>query len=68
LEGRFSRKLNPSFGEWRPGDQKVYISNISSISNDLNWIPKVDINQGIEEMAVWIENNSEILNHYVFGK
>ncbi len=68
LEGRFNRKLNPSFGEWRPGDQKVYVSNISSVSNDLNWIPKVNINQGIEEMAVWIENNSEILNHYVFGK
>ncbi len=67
LEGRFSRKLNPSFGEWRPGDQKVYVSNISKVSTDLNWMPKVNINQGIEIMASWIEDNSEILNHYVFG-
>ncbi len=68
LENRFNTKLSPSFGDWRPGDQKVYVSNISSVSRDLNWIPSCDINHGIEEMAIWIENNSEILKHYVFGE
>jgi CDP-paratose 2-epimerase len=68
LELRFQTKLSPKFGDWRPGDQKVYVSDISSIFRDLNWAPSTDINHGIEEMAAWIESNIEILNHYVFGE
>jgi len=68
LENRFNTKLSPSFGDWRPGDQKVYVSNISRVSQDLNWVPRVNLKSGIEQMALWIENNSEILKHYVFGE
>jgi CDP-paratose 2-epimerase len=68
LEERFEAKLSPKFGDWRPGDQKVYVSDISSISRDLNWEPSTDIKHGIEEMATWIENNKDILKHYVFGE
>ncbi len=68
LSKRFNKEIVPLKGDWRPGDQKVFISDISKVSNDLGWSPKVDINEGINRMAEWIEANSDILNHYVFGK
>lgn len=63
---RFGREINPMFGDWRPGDQKVYVSDISKVKKDLGWSPSVNIEQGIDKMAGWIEANREILIKYVF--
>ena len=34
------------YNEWRPGDQKSYISDISKAQHELNWQPKVTPEQG----------------------
>ncbi len=68
LNKRFSEDLRPATDEWRPGDQKVYVSNISKATAELGWKPKTGIHEGIDRMANWIEENRDILAHYVFGK
>lgn len=68
LEERFGRPINRSHGDWRPGDQKVYVSDISKARQDLGWQPLTPLSEGIDAMARWIENNKEILNYYVFGE
>jgi len=68
LEKRFGRTIVRKTSDWRPGDQKVFVSDISAVKMDLGWEPKVDLQAGISAMAEWIENNRDILNHYVFGK
>jgi CDP-paratose 2-epimerase len=67
LEERFKRKIDRKHSDWRPGDQKVYVSDISKIIADLGWQPTTDLHKGINEMANWIEASKEILNYYVFG-
>lgn len=68
LEERFNRPIDRKTSEWRPGDQKVYVSNIDKVKADLGWEPTTGIATGINAMADWIEANRDILNHYVFGK
>ena len=51
-------KLN--FLDERQGDQKVYISDISKISKQLNWIPNVNYITGIEQLYIWLKNNIEV--------
>jgi CDP-paratose 2-epimerase len=68
LEKRFNRKIGMSHSDWRPGDQKVYVSDIGKAASELGWSPRTDVQTGIDRMADWIENNRDILNHYVFGK
>ena len=63
---RFSTTLVPSKDDWRPGDQKVYISDVNKISKALGWKPKTDIHEGINKMAEWIEENNEIIKFHVF--
>lgn len=46
-----------SFSNWRPGDQKVYISNIGKIEEKLRWRPKVDVRSGILKLVRWVEGN-----------
>jgi CDP-paratose 2-epimerase len=68
LEKRFNRKIGMTHSDWRPGDQKVYVSDIGKAARELGWSPRTDVQTGIDRMADWIENNRDILNHYVFGK
>lgn len=68
LEQRFGRLIDRKTSDWRPGDQKVFVSDISKVKEDLGWEPTTDLHAGINAMAEWIEGNRDILNFYVFGQ
>jgi CDP-paratose 2-epimerase len=65
LEERLGKKIPLKFGDWRPGDQKVYISDIRKAQEKLGWTPKVDLAEGYEQMAQWIKANQAILEAIV---
>jgi len=48
--------LNPQydFEDWRPSDQKVYISDISKSGEDFGWKPKISVEEGIKRLFEWI--------------
>jgi CDP-paratose 2-epimerase len=46
-----------SFADWRPADQKVYISNINKAKILLNWKPKTTPEDGVGRLVNWISNN-----------
>ncbi len=45
------------FGDWRPGDQKIYVSDIRKAGRELGWAPKTDKLEGIKRMKAWIDAN-----------
>ena len=57
LELKLRRKVKFQKFNWRPGDQKIYISDISKISKDLNWKPKIKISDGLDKVINWVESN-----------
>lgn len=65
LEHRLNKKLEVSFSDWRPGDQKVYISDIKKAKRDFGWEPTRGLEVGFEEMFSWIEANKNILEAFV---
>ncbi|MBI4300554.1 MAG: SDR family NAD(P)-dependent oxidoreductase [Chloroflexi bacterium] len=63
LERLSGKKLNLSYDDWRPGDQKVYVSDTSKARRVLGWRPTVPPEEGIERLYRWVEGNREL-----FGK
>jgi len=57
LERRLGAKVPVTFADWRPSDQKVYISDISKAQSELRWSPKVTPEQGVEKLIDWVEAN-----------
>lgn len=57
LIARFLARETPaSYDSWRPGDQKVYISDNSRAVRTLGWTPKVGIGEGLERLAAWLRS------------
>lgn len=50
IEKQTDQQFELSFGDWRPADQKVYISDISKIKSVLGWQPTVSPTEGIARM------------------
>lgn len=57
LESISGKKIKVDRKDWRPGDQKVYISDISKIRDELGWNPKVNVENGITRLYNWAEEN-----------
>jgi CDP-paratose 2-epimerase len=49
-----------SFSEWRPADQKVYISDISKAQKILGWNPRVAPREGVERVVNWVRENRKL--------
>lgn len=45
---------------WRPGDQPVYISNISLAEKKLGWKPMVTTRQGVRKLYDWVTAHKEL--------
>ncbi len=62
LEEETGKKSEISFSDWRPSDQKVYISDISKAERGLGWGPEVNVRDGIKKLIAWVEKNREVLS------
>lgn len=55
------KKSKINFSEWRPSDQKVYISDICKAKKVLGWEVRVNPTEGISKLVQWIKENRGIL-------
>lgn len=60
LEKLFQRKINPKFVSWRPGDQKVFVSDISFVKKEIGWSPKISVEEGVTKLFNWITANKSL--------
>ena len=60
LEKLLGRQIQVKWGDWRPGDQKAYISDIRKASKLLDWRPKINVSTGVRKLVEWVNNNKEL--------
>lgn len=54
LEGLAGRRPEARFTAWRPGDQRIYVSDTRKIQAALDWRPRVSAAEGLARMAAWV--------------
>jgi CDP-paratose 2-epimerase len=57
LEEMLGKKIPVVWGDWRPGDQKIYVSDIQKAFNELKWHPKVSVRNGLQQLFNWAQEN-----------
>jgi CDP-paratose 2-epimerase len=62
LEALAGRALKVSFGDWRPGDQRVYLSDIRKARADFGWAPQVTPADGLRRLWEWVQANRELFH------
>ena len=62
LARQLGKAIPVSLHDWRPGDQKIYISDIRKASHDFGWEPKVDVDEGVRRLFDWVKENHALFD------
>lgn len=60
LEEFTGKRSEISYGNWRPSDQKVFISDITKAKEVLGWKPKTSPEKGVKKLVEWVSKNIDI--------
>ncbi len=60
LEEITGKKLDISYDDWRPSDQRCYISDIRPAKALLDWKPTVSPRCGLEASIKWVQDNLDV--------
>lgn len=63
FEKLFGKTIDVPFAPARPGDQKIYISDISKAKKYFNWEPQMNLDNGVENLYLWAKDNLSLFSH-----
>lgn len=61
LEGVLGQTVPHRSASWRPGDQKLYVTDIARIRRELGWTPRVSTAEGVRRMVDWVQENAALV-------
>jgi CDP-paratose 2-epimerase len=60
LEKMLGKPISVTWGDWRPGDQKVYVSDIRKAEAELGWKPRISVEEGVRRLFDWVKANQNL--------
>jgi len=61
LESLLQRKIPINFADWRPGDQKIFVSDNGKAGDQLSWKPRRSVSSGLEVLVRWVQQNEALI-------
>lgn len=61
LESLVGRPLAVRSGDWRPGDQKVFVCDVRKAVKELGWAPRVTPTEGVARLLDWVQAERAML-------
>jgi CDP-paratose 2-epimerase len=60
LEAETGVRPPVAYADWRPSDQKVYVSDVGRAGHELGWAPRTSPRDGVSRLIGWVRENLEI--------
>ena len=60
LEQLTGKRSPVAYADWRPSDQKVYISDLARVQRALAWQPRISFPDGLGRLVKWVEEHREL--------
>ncbi len=64
LDRSHNLKADKKYGETRPGDQKVFVSDNSKVKERLGWEPQTSFKEGISSLVGWAQENMDSIKTF----
>ncbi len=63
MEEVTGKTIDLKFGDWRPGDQPVFITNVSKAQKVFGWAPSISKYDGVRKLYEWVAANEGLFDH-----
>ncbi len=64
LERLHGKAIPVEWSDWRPGDQRIFVSDIRKATQELGWQPNVGVEEGIARLFEWASKNRELFKQF----
>lgn len=65
LQDLCGKTISVTFDDWRPGDQKIFVGDVSLAEEKIGWKPTVKPEKGVEKLFHWIIDNKSLFKEFV---
>lgn len=62
LEALAGHPIPVTYGDWRPGDQRIYVSDIRKLKATLGWQPQTSLPDGFSRLYHWVKDHPHLFN------
>lgn len=62
LENLLGEQIPITRRMWRPGDQRIYVSDIRKARQILGWMPRIDAQSGLKGLFNWVMQNRHLFS------
>ena len=62
LEDQIKIKIPLKWDTWRPGDQPVFVCDLSKAEEMLGWHPQINVRDGVKTLSTWVSENAELFS------
>jgi len=63
LEKLFNKNIIAPFAPARPGDQKIFVTDITKAKKYFDWEPIVNVETGLNNLYLWVKDNLSLFSH-----
>jgi CDP-paratose 2-epimerase len=60
LEALLGHKIPVAWGDWRPGDQRIFVAGIGKAERQLGWRPRISKDEGVHRLYEWVVANRDL--------
>lgn len=64
MQGDLGLDIRYSFGDTRPGDQPIFVSDNGAVTRDLGWKPAMGVPGGIRALDAWLQTEPALRSLY----
>ena len=57
LEEELGSRIPLKWSDWRPGDQPVFVCDVSKAEQRLGWTPEIGVRDGVGGLVQWVRDN-----------
>ncbi|MEA2367099.1 MAG: CDP-paratose 2-epimerase, partial [Thermoleophilaceae bacterium] len=57
LEKIIGKPVEREFADWRPGDQRIYLSDVRKLERELGWQRRMGVEDGVRALLGWVTSN-----------
>jgi CDP-paratose 2-epimerase len=60
LRRLLNKEIPVNWGNWRPGDQRIFIADTRKALQQLDWQPRVSVEEGVQKLVDWVVTNRHL--------
>ena len=60
LEDELKMKIPLKWDQWRPGDQPVFVCDLTRAREQLGWQPSIPVREGVKSLSRWVADNASL--------